>query len=98
MTNDFGVASRRILQLIARGKHRITRRKKSLISVPFIEFDLEGTGVGEHVVVRAHTSQDSVDRAQSSIISMSLIEEQQDNLSTYLALLAGTLIPSWAII
>ena len=31
---------------------------------PFVQLDLEGTGIGEHIVVRSHPSQNRVNRAQ----------------------------------
>jgi hypothetical protein len=59
MTSDFGVASRRILQLIVISLI-VELNKRSSEHLPFIKFDLEGTGIGEHVVVCSHASEDIV--------------------------------------
>lgn len=62
MTIDFGVASRSILQLhlmVSQNQWRHVMEHS-----PFVQLDLEGAGVGEHVVVRTHTGQDRVNWAQ----------------------------------
>lgn len=59
ITSDFGVASRIILQLqgVNAGYSEDGTR-----FLPFIEFDLKRTRVGEHVVIGTHASKDSVHR------------------------------------
>ena len=70
MTRDFGVASRRILQLVRVDEYIVQQYAMEII--PLIQLDLEGTSIGEHIVIRAHAREDSVHRAQPETPIVSL--------------------------
>jgi hypothetical protein len=62
ITSDFGVASRKILQLRAKKVDLTIRLEREKINGPFIQLDLERARIRKHVVVGAHTSKYPVDR------------------------------------
>ena len=63
ITNDLGVASRRILQLRQMSDDS---KPSSRWNIPFVKLDFESTGIGKHIVISSHPGQDSINRTKAN--------------------------------
>ena len=62
--------------------------------VPFVELDLECTGMRKHVIIRTHAGDDSIDRRQPDNHGIDKIAMKIEIMNANCARAAGTSMPS----